>query len=189
MGRPTRPTSASSRSRNSIQPSSPGSPRSAKRGAWRVGVAKRLLPRPPEPPRAIVARWPWASSSQRRPAVVRVALLAVPRASVPGGTRIVKASPSAPCLSAPFAVAAAPGVVLGAAPEARADRAASRRRRARRRPRVRRRRRRARRAARSLRGESSCSRRRRRRLGRGFARGRAASGSLEPFVTRQRLKW
>ena len=34
---------------SSTQPSSPGSPRSAKRGAWRVGVAKRLLPLPARP--------------------------------------------------------------------------------------------------------------------------------------------
>ena len=34
------------------QPSSPGRPRSASRGAWRVAVVKRLLPRPPPPPRA-----------------------------------------------------------------------------------------------------------------------------------------
>ena len=74
LGRPTRPTSASSLSRRSIQPSSPGRPRSAKRGAWRVGVAKCLLPRPPRPPRATTTRWPGTTRSttcrprQARPA-------------------------------------------------------------------------------------------------------------------------
>ena len=47
FGSPTRPTSASSRRRSSSHPASPASPRSAKRGAWRVGVVKRLFPRPP----------------------------------------------------------------------------------------------------------------------------------------------
>ena len=47
FGSPTSPTSASSLSCSSSRASSPGSPRSANRGAWRVGVAKRLLPRPP----------------------------------------------------------------------------------------------------------------------------------------------
>ena len=50
FGSPTRPASASSFSRSSIQPDSPSSPRSAKRGAWRVELVKRLLPCPPAPP-------------------------------------------------------------------------------------------------------------------------------------------
>ena len=49
FGWPTRPASASSLRRSSIQPDSPSSPRSAKRGAWRVELAKRLLPWPPRP--------------------------------------------------------------------------------------------------------------------------------------------
>ena len=58
FGSPTSPTSASSFSRSSISPDSPSSPRSAKRGACRVEVAKRLLPWPPAPPRATTIRWP-----------------------------------------------------------------------------------------------------------------------------------
>ena len=46
FGRPTSAASASSLSRRSNVASSPGRPVSAKRGARRVGVAKRLLPRP-----------------------------------------------------------------------------------------------------------------------------------------------
>ena len=49
FGSPTSAASASSLSRRSNVASSPGSPVSAKRGARRVGDAKRLLPRPGRP--------------------------------------------------------------------------------------------------------------------------------------------
>ena len=51
FGRPTSPTSASSLRWSSTAPSSPGSPRSASRGACRTDDLKRVLPRPPAPPR------------------------------------------------------------------------------------------------------------------------------------------
>ena len=70
-------------------PSSPGSPRSANRGAWRVGVAKRLLPRPPSRrarrPLAAPAR---RGRSARRPRRPRPACRAAPAHS--------SRSPSAP---------------------------------------------------------------------------------------------
>src|SRR5919108_579951 len=50
LGRPTSAASASSFRRSSICPSSPGMPISANRGVCRVAFAKRLLPRPPDPP-------------------------------------------------------------------------------------------------------------------------------------------
>ena len=58
FGSPAIAASASSFSRSSASSSSPGSPVSAKRGVWRVGVANRLLPRPPAPPRARTTRAP-----------------------------------------------------------------------------------------------------------------------------------
>ena len=63
FGWPTRPASASSLSRSSIHPDSPPSPRSAKRGAWRVELAKRLLPWPPNPRSPTTARWPGSTRS------------------------------------------------------------------------------------------------------------------------------
>ena len=47
FGSPTSAASATSFRRRSSCASSPGSPVSAKRGVWRVGVAKWRLPRPP----------------------------------------------------------------------------------------------------------------------------------------------
>ena len=47
FGWPISPASASSFSRSSIHPDSPSRPFSAKRGAWRVELANRLLPCPP----------------------------------------------------------------------------------------------------------------------------------------------
>ena len=49
FGKPTSAASARSFSRSSSHSSSPGKPVSANRGACRVGVAKRLLPRPAKP--------------------------------------------------------------------------------------------------------------------------------------------
>ena len=93
FGWPTRPASASSLRRSSIQPDSPSSPRSAKRGAWRVELAKRLLPWPPSPPDATTARWPGSTQ-----------VVAAPSSAstwVPGGTGISLSSPRAPCCCFP----------------------------------------------------------------------------------------
>ena len=89
MGWPIRPASASSLRRSSIQPSSPPVPFSAKRGAWRVELAKRLLPWPPRPPWATTARCPASSRSSEPPSAVSP--------WVPGGTAISRSSPRAPC--------------------------------------------------------------------------------------------
>ena len=51
FGSPASAASATSFSRRSSAQLSPGRPVSAKRGACRVGVANRALPRPPHPPR------------------------------------------------------------------------------------------------------------------------------------------
>ena len=53
-GRRRRAASAAARS----SPPRRRCPCSAKRGAWRVELAKRLLPWPPRPPWATIARWP-----------------------------------------------------------------------------------------------------------------------------------
>ena len=53
--------------------SSPASPGSARRGAWRVGVAKCWLPRPPRPPRAATTSCPSATRSARTLAALEVA--------------------------------------------------------------------------------------------------------------------
>ena len=63
FGRPTSPMSAISRSSRRSQRSSPGSPFWACFGAWWVEVLKWVLPRPPRPPRAIIAVWPTATRS------------------------------------------------------------------------------------------------------------------------------
>ena len=56
FGCPTSAASASSLRWSSTSASSPGMPISAKRGVWRVGVAKWRLPRPAPPPRATTTR-------------------------------------------------------------------------------------------------------------------------------------
>ena len=53
-----------SRSSSRSQRSSPGSPFWACLGAWCVEVLKWVLPRPPRPPRATIARWPTATRSR-----------------------------------------------------------------------------------------------------------------------------
>src|SRR5689334_24371585 len=69
-------------------------PVSAKRGAWRVGVAKRLLPRPPSPPLASTTRAPDAARSA-------TSCPSSSKTCVPTGTRISTCSPEAPCLPLP----------------------------------------------------------------------------------------
>ena len=58
-------------------------PCSAKRGAWRVELAKRLLPCPPRPPWATTARWPGSSRSSRRRRRSRPGSRAAPRSPGP----------------------------------------------------------------------------------------------------------
>ena len=121
MGSPTSPTSASSLSRSSSQPSSPGRPRSAKRGAWRVGVAKRLLPLPPPPPRASVRALP--SGEQLPAAPLQILLRSSRRAAIDLGARrhaaIVRSVLAVGAVAQrALAVPAAPGAVVGAALEA-----------------------------------------------------------------------
>src|SRR5512132_1712310 len=69
-------------------------PVSAKRGAWRVGVAKCLLPRPPAPPLASTTRAPGAARSA-------TSCSSSSKTSVPTGTRSSISSPEAPCLPLP----------------------------------------------------------------------------------------
>ena len=115
------------------RPLLPGQPTSAKRGVCRVGVAKRLLPRPPVPPFATTTRAPGCARS------------ATSRSSssstcVPTGTRSTTSSPSAPCerLPPPPPPFPARSLWFGRKPRGRA--AAGRRRAPRRRRRRRRRR-------------------------------------------------
>ena len=75
-------------------PPSPGRPRSARRGAWRTADLKRVLPRPPAPPRATVTCWPGRTRSKRVPSQ-RVTC-------VPGGTAMTSGSPSRPWRCAPW---------------------------------------------------------------------------------------
>src|SRR5580765_5044315 len=69
-------------------------PVSAKRGACRVGVAKRLLPRPPSPPLASTTRAPGAARSA-------TSCSSASSTCVPTGTRSSIPSPEAPCLPLP----------------------------------------------------------------------------------------
>ena len=75
--------------------SCPGLPLVAKRGVWRVGVAKALLPSPPRPPRQTHTCIPgWFISLSSRP-------YSVSKISVPSGTGMTRSSPSAPWRLAP----------------------------------------------------------------------------------------
>ena len=85
---------------------------SAKRGAWRVAVAKCLLPRPPPPPRATTARSPARVRSQRSPS-------SGSDTTVPGGTRTSSAAGRGAVLVGALAVPAAGGLEVRAAPERR----------------------------------------------------------------------
>ncbi len=87
---PISPTSARSLSSSRSQRSSPGAPRSARRGPWRVDVAKLAFPRPPSPPRATITRCPGSVRSPSR------SLVAASRTTVPGGTKTSSSSPRAP---------------------------------------------------------------------------------------------
>ena len=134
FGRPTSAASATSFSRSSSSASSPGSPVSAKRGVWRVGVAKWRLPRPPPPPRATTTRAPGATRSAMSCSVVV-------ETCVPTGTRNSMSAPSAPCLPRPAPVARRVPALYPLPTRNRRGRGDRGRRRARRRPRARRRRR------------------------------------------------
>src|ERR1044072_5627514 len=94
FGRPTSAASASSFRRRSYSPASPGRPVSAKRGVWRVGVAKRRLPRPPSPPRASTTLAPGAARSA-------TSCSSSSNTCVPTGTRSSTSSPEAPCRPLP----------------------------------------------------------------------------------------
>ncbi len=90
FGSPTSAASATSFSRSSSSASSPGRPVSAKRGVWRVAVAKRAFPRPATPPFASTSRRPGAArstSSSSSPAL---------QTCVPTGTARTTSSPLAP---------------------------------------------------------------------------------------------
>ena len=94
FGKPTSAASASSFSRSSSHSSSPGSPVSAKRGACRVGVAKRLLPAAGRAAaRDDDARTGMREVGEQPPLVVEDLR--------PDGTRSSASSPEAPCFSAP----------------------------------------------------------------------------------------
>ena len=81
LGKPTRPISASSFSSRVMSWLSPGRPGFAKRGTWRVGVAKCMLPQPPRPPLA-------ASQSSPVDMSCMMAPVSVSRIMVPRGTFI-----------------------------------------------------------------------------------------------------
>ena len=89
LGKPTSPTSASSFSSSSTSKVSPGQPPLAKRGIWRVAVAKWLLPQPPLPPRATRTGWGPDRSASTRP-------VPVSRTTVPLGTWMTRSSPVLP---------------------------------------------------------------------------------------------
>ena len=102
FGRPTRPRrrGASAAARVALVA---GGPTSAKRGACRVELTKRALPRPPWPPRASTTRaLGCARSAIRSPSS---------RTCVPIGTRSSTSSPSAPCLRR-RGRSAAPGALI-----------------------------------------------------------------------------
>ena len=89
LGKPTSPTSASSFSSSTTSRLSPGRPGLAKRGTWRVGVAKCWLPHPPRPPRH---RIKGVSSDISR----MISPVAASRMTVPRGTWRSRSSPSLP---------------------------------------------------------------------------------------------
>ncbi len=91
LGNPTKPTSASNLSSRRIHFSSPGSPFSAIDGALCMAVAKRALPLPPLPPRAMTASCPAAVKS------AMVSPLSSSITNVPAGTLTTRSSPRAPC--------------------------------------------------------------------------------------------
>src|SRR4029079_11870147 len=64
------------------------------RGVWRVAVAKRLLPRPPGPPRARTMRAPGPVRSATR-------FPSTSTTCVPAGTRNSTSAPAAPCRPEP----------------------------------------------------------------------------------------
>ena len=89
FGKPKRPTSARSLSSSVTSHSSPGAPAFAKRGVWRVGVAKWQFPQPPLPPFA-------ATNGSSEDISHITAPLCASRITVPGGTRIIRSSPFFP---------------------------------------------------------------------------------------------
>ena len=89
-GRPMSPTSAMVLSSSSTSRSAVRTPFCAKRGACRVGVAKRALPLPPRPPRSTVRVLPGSLMS------ARIAPVSTSRTSVPTGTRMTSGAPSRP---------------------------------------------------------------------------------------------
>ena len=84
--------SLSSSSRLRSWPSSPGW---KSRGAWRVDVAKYVLPFPPRPPRATTALSPSVNTSASSSPV------SASRTMVPGGTGSTTSSPERPDLLLP----------------------------------------------------------------------------------------
>src|SRR2546421_218591 len=82
LGYPTRPTSAKSFSSSWSQCSSPGVPGSQRVGTRLVGVAKRALPRPPQPPIATIAAVGATAGDVLLPAEAPHAVPAIPRLHV-----------------------------------------------------------------------------------------------------------
>ena len=152
LGRPTSAASARSLRRSSISRSSPGRPTSAKRGVWRLGPAKCLLPRPPLPPSATTTR----ASGRARSATSS----SFSNTCVPTGRRSTASSPRAPLRGGRRRCRRDRRAASGSGENPR-GRAAADRRRARRRRRRRRPRRRGRHAGRTSPAGSGWSRRRR----------------------------
>ena len=110
LGRPTSAASARSLRRSSISRSSPGMPTSAKRGVWRLGPAKCLLPRPPVPPFATTTRAPARARSETSSSPSKTC--------VPTGTREHRVVAARAVRELSAATAAATGAQLLVRPEA-----------------------------------------------------------------------
>ncbi|MNL63290.1 hypothetical protein D3C87_1874150 [compost metagenome] len=96
LGMPSRPTSASTLSSSLRLFFSPGQPGVFWRGARLIALLKRILPKPPSPPLAIVTTSPSVSISYRTSPVSASVMI------VPTGIRSTMSSPAAPNMSEPM---------------------------------------------------------------------------------------